>query len=99
MKLMVPTLMVKVMIAKDLESNGLRRKAGEIVEMGYGHALLAKALGAASAIVNEEDAHIEAVDMLGTYGGDCWFPHEYQTISHLADYLADVAAVPKTPIN
>lgn len=86
MKLMVPTVMCKAMLAMDYAPTG--HKAGQIVDMPYGHALSLFAVGGITAIMDADAKHIEAQEQLGTYGGDCWFPPRQQTVSYVAEYLA-----------
>lgn len=88
MNLMVPTLMCKAMAAIEFQALGRTVKPGEVIDLAYGQALVMKAMGGITAIVDEDAKHIEAQDQLAMYGGDCWFPHRQQTISRVADYLA-----------
>lgn len=89
MKLMVPTVVCDVLVANALETNGRTYKVGEICTMAYGLALTLKAIGGITGIVNENEKHMEAQEQLRIYGGDCWFPHHQQSISRVADYLAE----------
>jgi hypothetical protein len=89
MKLMVPTLMCDFMLNKATEVGAKIFKAGEIVTLPYANALLLTAIGG-GAIVNAEDKHLEAQECLSVYGGDAWFQHSHQTISRVAEYLAQV---------
>jgi alpha-glucuronidase len=92
MKLMVPTLMCKAMLAQDTTVAGKELKAGAIIDMPYGHAITLKAIGGVKAIVDEDAMHVKAQEELATYGADAWFPHPQQTMSRVADFLAHVGA-------
>lgn len=94
MKLMVPTLMCKAMVAMDIES--LNLKSGQIIEIPYGPALALKAGGGIKALLDEDAKHLEAQEHLAIYGADGWFPQDQQTISRVADYLAAAGAQTET---
>lgn len=87
MNLAVPTVMCRAMFSKDIVVGMTKFSAGEIVELPFGTALCMKALNGLT-IVDENDAIAEAQEKLAIYGGDCWFAHPQQTISRVADYLA-----------
>jgi hypothetical protein len=88
LKLMVPTLMCDALMALDVDMGGRQVRAGEIISMPYGNALQLIAMGGVKAIKDADLKHIEAHEHLNTYGADGWFPHGQQTISRVADYLA-----------
>lgn len=88
MILTVPTFMCQAMFAVDCDTPGRKYKAGEIIEMAYGHALVLKAGGLVSGLVDEQMKHLEAQEQLAIYGGDCWFPMRQQSIGKVADYLS-----------
>jgi hypothetical protein len=89
---MVPTVMCQAMLAQDITVGLKSFKAGEIIDLPYGPALFMRVLGGVSAIIDEASKHVEAQEALHTYGGDSWFPHSQQTISRVADYLAQTGA-------
>lgn len=91
MKLMVPTLMCRFMLGQACMVDARSFVAGEIVELPYGNALMLVAIGK-GAIVDADNKHVEAIEHLGIYGGDAWFKHSQQTISRVADYLAQAEA-------
>jgi hypothetical protein len=70
--------------------------AGEIVPLAYGNALVLAA-GDCGSIVDANSVHLQAQESLAVYGGDSWFPHPQQTISRVAEYLAQ--ANPGQPAN
>lgn len=80
--------MCKALLSHDCTIGLKSWKAGEIVELPYGSAIALKAVGAVGGLVNEAEAHSEAQEMLAVYGGDCWFPQHQQTISRVAEFLA-----------
>lgn len=88
MNLMVPTMMVKGLAAIPFEAKGRTIAPGEIIEIAYGQALVMKAMGGITALVDEDLKHVEAQEHLRTYGADSWFPHYNQTIARVADFLA-----------
>lgn len=88
MNLMVPTFMCKALSAIEFDGPKGRVAPGEIVDVAYGHALVLKAMGGVTALVDEQETHLKAQEELAMYGADSWFPHRNQTISRVADYLA-----------
>lgn len=89
MPLMVPTIMCEALMAEDFDHGSRRYLKGEIVPMSFGQALHLKHMGVVGAIKDDVEKNLEATEALGMYGADCWFPHRLQTISRVADYLAE----------
>lgn len=88
MPLMVPTIMCEAIMHEDFISGSRQYLKGEIVPMAYGQAIHLKHMGVVGAIKDDVEKNLEATEALGMYGADCWFPHRLQTISRVADYLA-----------
>lgn len=86
--LMVPTIMCEAILKEDFTSGDRLYAKGEIIPMAFGQAIHLKSLGVIGAIKDETEKNLEATEALGIYGADCWFPHRLQTISRVADYLA-----------
>lgn len=87
MKLMVPTVTCRFMLNRATEVGARVMKPGEIIDLPYGNALVLAAIGG-GAIVNADDKHLEAQESLKVYGGDAWFRYNDQTVSRVAEYLA-----------
>ncbi len=86
MRLIVPTLNCDCLVLKDYDDYGL--KAGETKTLPFGVVLLLKAFGIVGAISNETEKYMEAMEGIAVYGADHWFPHNLQTIGHIAETLA-----------
>jgi hypothetical protein len=83
MKLGVPTFKVKCTLREEIISNSVKHAPGEVVELPYGIALQGMAQGVVGAIVGAESAHLVALEYIGRYGADSWFPSEFQTLAIL----------------
>jgi hypothetical protein len=94
MKLMVPTIMCEAVVAKEVQVAGQTWKVGEIAPIAYGPALQLRAVGFLSGFKDEDETHLKAAEALAIYGGDCWFPAKLQTVTHLANYLAEQGIIP-----
>jgi hypothetical protein len=99
MNLMVPTVMVEAIAARNFKWGDNTIKVGEILPLPYGTALLMRTLGLLGGFRNEDDKHLEAQELLAIYGGDSWFPAHLQTVSRVADYLAQVGAQEKNGVH
>lgn len=89
MKLMVPTLWCRAMLATPLEVAGKSFATGELVDLPYGVVLQAIALKQISVIEHADAVHAEATSMLAQYGPDSWFPQPIQTIAKLGEWMAE----------
>jgi len=92
--LMVPTVFVDAIVKTPFEFRGKPCKVGELISLAYGPALQLRAFGLVGGFQNEDDKHLEANEHLTIYGGDSWFPQPMQTVSRVADYLAQAGEQP-----
>lgn len=100
MRLTVPTFMAECLVAQDMPAGGRVYRTGEVITLPYGQALILKAMGAVSTLVDETDTHARAMEQVAMYGADCLFPLPMQTIGKVADYLAAVMpAQPEQTLN
>jgi hypothetical protein len=75
------------MLSQGCEVEARLFRPGEIVDLPYGNALVLVAIGKGT-IVDADNKHVEAIEHLSIYGGDSWFRHGQQTVSRVAEYLA-----------
>lgn len=88
MKVVVPTLNVRATVRETLTVNGKEFKPGAVITVAYGIALQGMARGVLGVIVDADNKHNEALQLLAQYGADSWFPKELQTIGMLTRAMA-----------
>lgn len=98
MKVIVPTLNVRAALCAPLTVGKHDYLPGAVVTLPYGVALQGIARGIVSFIVDADVEHAKAIELLGLYGGDSWFPGPLQTIGRVMAAYAQAETEAKTAI-